>query len=599
MPPSAQAGKEVTFVVRITNIGTESWRSGEHFVFVKIYDVDKNYLTETDKIRQLEDTDKSEALTAKIAFDIPPDYAGLHYYKVGIEFEKEILFSHYFTLRISPFAVPKEKKYSGTVQLEYQDNESIEPTAKLKLRLVNRLGQNEHLGFSASAQATSLTRPEINNFLISHHSKKLHIAVGDFSTGLSPLTLGRSRGIKIESRLARMDLGALAGSSKKTFEFDLYGLSGSINLTDNLDFAANYVRASKNHSSITSVQGGLVLTPEITLTGEYAWSNNNGQEIEPESEKGNAFRLFTSLYSEKLSLDVFYEKAGKNFCFLGNPSGTGDYEEYDVSLSPLIEHVDATISYNTYHSGLSQTTDVLVTTTTSGDLSITHPNLPLLLLTYSLDKTYEKENENLLIDDALDILAIGISQPMGRIKLLANYLKSAYKDNSEPVIYETNVSTDYGFSVPWGKRTTASAKYAISSIEDLISDDKTYSRSIILGTRHGLTLGRTAFSLRYELTIPQLQRRNKATTSWGVTYSLNDDSALSANYTLTNSGLLVNPDKLIGDRFYVNLSYQHRFTKNHKLKFSYYLENKRNLAATDNLILTQDSTLRLVSTYNF
>ena len=65
VPPPAQAGKEVIFVVRITNAGTESWVSGEYSVFVKIYDANKNYLTETDKIRQFKDTDPGEVLTCQ------------------------------------------------------------------------------------------------------------------------------------------------------------------------------------------------------------------------------------------------------------------------------------------------------------------------------------------------------------------------------------------------------------------------------------------------------------------------------------------------------------------------------------------------------
>ena len=43
VPPSAQAGKEIVFQMKITNTGTESWVSGEYSLFVKIYDANKNY----------------------------------------------------------------------------------------------------------------------------------------------------------------------------------------------------------------------------------------------------------------------------------------------------------------------------------------------------------------------------------------------------------------------------------------------------------------------------------------------------------------------------------------------------------------------------
>ena len=57
IPPSAQAGKEIIFVLGITNTGTETWLSGEYSFLIKIYDANKNYLTETDKARHFEDTD--------------------------------------------------------------------------------------------------------------------------------------------------------------------------------------------------------------------------------------------------------------------------------------------------------------------------------------------------------------------------------------------------------------------------------------------------------------------------------------------------------------------------------------------------------------
>lgn len=54
MPPSAQAGKETIFEVKVTNTGTETWVGGEYSLFIKIYDTNKNYLTETDKIRKVD-----------------------------------------------------------------------------------------------------------------------------------------------------------------------------------------------------------------------------------------------------------------------------------------------------------------------------------------------------------------------------------------------------------------------------------------------------------------------------------------------------------------------------------------------------------------
>jgi len=121
-----------------------------------------------------------------------------------------------------------------------------------------------------------LLPPELSNFLVSYHSKKVDISAGEFTTGLSQLTLSRSRGIKVESRLGRINLVGLVGSSQKTFEGDLYGLRGSSNVTNKFELAANYVQGKESQNSVASLQGELAISPQITLSGEYGWSSYEG-----------------------------------------------------------------------------------------------------------------------------------------------------------------------------------------------------------------------------------------------------------------------------------------------------------------------------------
>jgi len=82
----------------------------------------------------------------------------------------------------------------------------------------------------------------LSNFLVSYHSQKLDLSAGDFATGLSELTLSRSRGVKVGTRLGEIDLVGLVGSSQKEFKDDLYGLGGSVDLSSNLTLGANYVQ---------------------------------------------------------------------------------------------------------------------------------------------------------------------------------------------------------------------------------------------------------------------------------------------------------------------------------------------------------------------
>ena len=155
VPPSPQAGKEIIFTFSVTNTGTEAWVSGEYCVLVKIYDANKDYLTETDKIRQFKDIAPGEELTANIAFDIPAEYSGTYYYSVGIQLETEVLSSHYFLLKILPFTpVKKTKKWTGSIRIGYQDQEAIEPSTNLNLDVVNMLPRGRYLKLSTSGRTS-------------------------------------------------------------------------------------------------------------------------------------------------------------------------------------------------------------------------------------------------------------------------------------------------------------------------------------------------------------------------------------------------------------------------------------------------------------
>ena len=598
VPPPAQGGKKIIFVVRITNTGTESWVSGEYSLFVKIYDENKNYLTETDKIRQFKDIDPGEVLTANVDFDIPVEYSGTYHYLVGIEFEKETLLSHYFILKILPFvAVPEVKRWTGSVQVGYQDDQVVEATTTVNLRLVNLPGHGNYLKFSTSGQDTATTEPKLSNFLVSYHSKKLGVSAGDFISALSPLTLSRSRGVKVENKSGRVSLVGLVGSSEKTFEGDLYGLRGSTTLTDKLELAANYIKGNKGQNSVASLQGELTISPEITLSGEYGWSSFEGQETEQERKRGNAFRLSTSVCYEELTLDASYKKVPRDFSFVGNPSTGSDYEQYDLSLNLHTDYINGTVYYNKYHSGLSQNSDRLITTSAGADLTASFPKLPLLLLSYSLDKTYNSKSGNLLINDAVGNLTMGFSYLVGKTKVSANYLKFSYADTAEPAADETIVSTNYGLSVPWGKRTTLSANYVISSTED--STNTTHSRSISLGARYRLTLGKLLLLPQYKVSLVGSGQRSKTTTSLGISYSFTRKSALRLNYILTNYGELVNPGRAIFGKFSIDLGYQYSLAKNHRLELNYHLDDQRNFTAVESSPTTRDSGLRLIYKYHF
>jgi len=603
VPPSARAGKEIIFVVRITNTGTESWVSGEYSVFVKIYDADKNYLDESDKIRQFEDTDPGGVVSANISFDIPVDYSGTYHYKVGIEFEKKVLLSHYFILKILPFApVPEVKKWTGSVQIGYQDSQAVEPTTNMNLRAVNLLPEGRYLKFSTSGRSSPAVNPELSNFLVSYHSKKLDVSAGDFTTGLSELTLGRSRGVKVESRLGRLSLVGLVGSSQKTFEGDLYGLRGYANLTDNFELAVNYVQGKKGQNSIASLEAEFALSPEVTLSGEYGWSSYEGDEIGLERKRGNVFRLGASAYSGKLTLDGSYQKSGENFFSITNPALLNGEEEYDVSLDySFTDYISGMLYYNQYDENLSEEGDIFRYSLADASLSFSLPKLPSLTLSYDIFENFSNEDSEVLIDDTTDTFSVGISYPIKKVRFSISHSKSDYQDKTEFPSRETTVSNTYGVSAPWGNYLILSTHYGISDTKDLIALNTTKYRYVTLGVEYKIIPDKLSFSTQYKVgrnkNVENTIDNRKITTTLSLSYYPTKKDVVQLGYVLTDEDNFVNTDAPTSDGKNIYLTSRYNVTKNQSLELRYSLVNGGE--STGNATGSQNQSIYFSYNYRF
>jgi len=603
IPAPAEAGKEVVFEVRITNTGTETWVSAEYSLFIKIYDENKNYLTETDKIRQFKDTAPGEALTANITFDIQADYSGTYYYSVGIEFEKEALLSHYFILKISPFIpAPEVKKWSGNVQIDYQDDQAGESTTRLNLRLVDRLPNRSYLKFSTSGRSTPTIDPELSNFLIFYHSKQLDISAGDFATGLSRLTLSRSRGLKMESTLGKVSLVGLTGSSQKTSKQDLYGLRGSINLTDNFELAANYVQGNKGQNSVASLEAEFALSPEITLSGEYGWSSYEGDETEQERKKGNAFRIAASAYLEKLTLDGSYERTGGNFFSVTNTTLLNGQEEYDVSLDySFTDYINGTLYYNQYDENLSEEGDIFRYSLADASLSFFFPELPSLILSYDIFENFSSEDSEVVINDTADTFTIGLSYRIKKVRLSVSHSRSDYKDKTEFPGRETTMSNTYGISVPWGRRLVFSTNYGTSDTDDKVALNTTKYRYVTLGVEYKIIPDKLSFSTQYKVgrnkDIENTVDNRKITTNLTLSYYPTKKDVVQLGYVLTDEDSFVSAGAPTSDSKNMYLTSRYHLTKNQSLELRYSVANGGDL--TTGTTHFQNQTVHLTYNYRF
>jgi len=613
VPPSAQAGKELVFVVRITNAGTESWVSTEYSLFIKIYDANKNYLTEPDKIRQFEDIDPGEVLTANVDFDIPVEYSGTYHYLVGIEFEKEVLFSPYFILKILPFApVPEVKRWTGSVQVGYQDAQAVEPTTSMNLRVVNLLPQGRYLKLSTSGRSSPIADPELSNFLVSYHSKKLDVSAGDFTTGLSELTLGRSRGVKVESRLGKATLVTLAASPQKLaktndeksslYEEYFYGFGGSTNVTNNLVLGANYVQGKDGQNSIASLEADFALSPEVTLSGEYGWSSYEGDEAEQERKGGNAFRVGASAYSPKLTFDGSYEKSGDNFFSVAKATLLNNQEEGDLSLAySFTDYISGMLYYNRYRENLSQQNGIFRYSLANASLSFFLPKVPSLTLSYDIFENFSNEGSEVLVDDTTDTFTVGISYPIKKVRLSVSHSRSDYRDRTEFPSRQPTMSNTYGISVPWGKYLVLSTHYGTSDTKDLIGLNTTKDRYVTLGMDYKIIPDKLSFSTQYRVgrnkDIQNTVDNRNITTTLGLSYYPTRKNVVQLGYVLSDKDNFISGSVPTSDSKSIYLTSRYNLTKNQSLELRYSLANGANL--TTETTGSQNQSLHFTYNYRF
>ncbi len=579
MPPSAQAGKEIIFEIEITNTGTKTWVAGEYSVFIKIYDANKSYLTETDKIRQFEDIAPAEVLAVNITFDIPADYSGTYHYRVGMEFEEEALLSHYFILKVLPFTpVPEAKKWTGSIQISYQDSQAIEPTTSLNLRLVSLLPRGSYLRFSTSGRCTPSIDPELSNFLVSYHSQKLDLSAGDFATGLSELTLSRSRGVKVGTSLGEIDLVGLVGSSQKEFKDDLYGLGGSVDLSSNLTLGANYVREKDTQNSVASLEAEFALSPEITLSGEYAWSSYEGEEIEQEIAKGDAFLIAASAYSEKLALDGSYQRRGDSFFSFADPALSNDQEETDVFLDySFTDYISGTLYYNQYQENLSQSGDIFKYSLADASLSFFLPKFPSLSIAYDISENFSAEDSEVFINDAANTLTVGLSYPIKKVRLSMSHSRSDYKDRTEFSGRETTMSNTYGISAPCHKHLVLMANYGTSDIKDLITLNTTEYRHVTLGVEYNIIPDKLSFSTQHKTGRKKDSENTvdnrKITTTLMLSYHPTKKNMVGLRYVLTDEDDFLGTSTPTSYTKNIYLTSRYKLTENQSLELRYSLTN--------------------------
>ena len=212
---------------------------------IKIYDASKEYLTQSDKVKQFKDTEPGEVLTSEISFDIPADYAGTYYYRINLELKDgSIIESRYFQLQVRPPPPVPKPKLTGSVKSGYQASSTSESVTSVNLYLVNKLPEKRYLKFTGIGTYTFKESPRLGNLLLYYRGKGVNVSLGDVRDALCYLTLDRIEGLKVDTELGRFKLIATAGRKEQISSGtrpSVYGLGVAVKPISWFDLGVNYI----------------------------------------------------------------------------------------------------------------------------------------------------------------------------------------------------------------------------------------------------------------------------------------------------------------------------------------------------------------------
>gem|GEM_PF-3151111 len=608
-PGPVEAGQTLILDLNITNTGLESWVSGEFLVFVKIYDLNKEYMTETDELRQMVDVEPGESFSARIGFEVPPNYVGVYYYTVNVDVEdKGIVQSRYFRFEVQSLVPKPEEKprYTGNFRMGYQSSEGSHPSSNFRLSLLNQLSPRQYRTVSISGKDFGLESSEINTFLIvstsliGQRQDRVELRAGDTSSALSGLTLDKLRGLRIGYTQGKTHLAGLIGinqdaSSEKTkTELDIYGFKVSADATEDLSLGVNFAGEIKGKTTepISEVSSGsnstlglemtYDLASNLSMLGEYAWNIPYGGDSPNASQDSDAFHVEGSFDSEKIYIDGSYKKVGGNFSVPGNEDLKRDYLDYGVFMDYFVSpYLTTGLYYYAHMSHPSDEANKLLSTTKSVDVSFYPPGLPLLTLTYDIDEMegVSSGSVGFPVDDVNYTFHGAFSQQFKNIRFSLGYLSSHYQDRTESASEDDFSLITYRVSGKWWDRLLISATQQMEQKKTDEDEDES-SPAFSLAMTYTIIPKKLSFSSSWKIESKKEGEDDQTTTKTILRYTLSRSNILECSYSLTNYGSFTNLDTLISDEAKMELRWKFDFRRNQSLEASYVFTGSKDFVQT-------------------
>ncbi|HRY29869.1 MAG TPA: hypothetical protein P5079_07500, partial [Elusimicrobiota bacterium] len=496
-PDPVVAGEQVQFQVIAINQGTEIWRARRFYFQAEVYDANRKYVGQTERLRGMRDVNPGESAVSSLSFSFPVTASGKFYYRMYLVNEDQrIMESDFkpFTVRERAILLPRPPPVAlgGNIVASYR-NESG-PNDYVGNLSVNMVGRYKDRSFLFNAYTISDRGDPIDFYtvLLNYYGPQVTAGLGDVSPAFSPLSLyGQGmRGGTAETKWQAGWLGggitlvgartatAEEGSSTTdgTFRRMLYGAKNEFYLPGRVTLRMNYVNTLDVQQSLDIpgptlrpvddrlAGGGLAweAVPGLKFEGEYQSSSYEADKLStaPAVTDG-AWRGAVGWESDRMNFNGYVQRTGPDFVALGAPNATKDRFTYDAALSVSPFHwMSAYGSFNKYRDNLDD--DPAVVTThqqiVNSGLSFNLPSMTGLNFGYSVNTA--RGEPRTAQDNQTLTTSFGVSQTWIGQTLFVTYQTSDFEDKTQSSVAfssgsKTNTDT-YGTSLnlSFGSRVT-------------------------------------------------------------------------------------------------------------------------------------------------
>ncbi len=475
VPNPVTAGDVVNFQAVAINSGSDQWLKGSYYWEAEIYDVDKQYISKTQRVTGDVDVKAGESTATNLSFAIPQDYGGFYFFKIYLTHNNQrVAESAYQIFKIIERPImagpPPGVALGGSVIASYQDPNLSTPKDAQGNTIFNLVGKTDGGTYLFNSVNNHTADDSWKTYILlgSYTTARGNVNLGDVSPNFSALTLsGRGmRGIEMNvnpagallnntrwSLVGGKAVTAKSGSdtSNGTYERDIYGGNVSVDLPnqkakatagviiglDNISSLSTDPLSSKFRGATLKAQSNQVAGTALSfqpwsmlkLSADFSFSEFKNDVAISTSAAGSAQQLKADVMWNKLTVSGSVRRTSPNFISFGAPGITSDRLNFDLqTVYKAADWSDLSANFNQFSDNLGK--DPKKTTSVQRAYSLapsfTLPKETRLTTNFTQNTTQGSSRDTL--NNVTQSASLGVTKSIAAHSLSATVQNSNFKD---------------------------------------------------------------------------------------------------------------------------------------------------------------------------